>query len=162
MNFCFWPNNPSGEFEYDSMTRNLEKVLIKDPEFFTCDRLIDVTEEWLREHVFALPKDNKFCLVNERARILNEVGYVIKTEFDSSFYEFVKRANFSCPKFVENIVKHFSGFRDEAIYNGDQIFFYKRAQILCSDLIGAWSDKEHEINFSDTQQLTMFADYRVP
>lgn len=162
MNFCFWPNNPSGEFEYDSMTRNLEKVLIKDPEFFTCDRLIDVTEEWLREHVFALPKDNKFCLVNERARILNEVGYVIKTEFDSSFYEFVKRANFSCPKFVENIVKHFSGFRDEAIYNGDQIFFYKRAQILCSDLIGAWSDKEHEIKFSDTQQLTMFADYRVP
>ena len=31
MNFCFWPNNQSGKFEYDSMTRNLEKVLIKDP-----------------------------------------------------------------------------------------------------------------------------------
>lgn len=160
MNFCFWPNNPSGEFEYDSMTRNLEKVLINDPQFFTCDRLIEVTEDWLREHVFA--NNSKFCLVNERARILNEVGYVIKTEFDSSFYEFVKRANFSCPKFVEMIVKHFSGYRDEAIYNGDQIFFYKRAQILCSDLIGAWSDVEHEQKFSETAELTMFADYRVP
>ena len=48
MNFCFWPNNPAGEFEYDSMTRNLEKVLINDKEFFTCARLINVTEEWLR------------------------------------------------------------------------------------------------------------------
>ena len=36
MNFCFWPNNESGKFEYDSMTRNLEKVLKTDPEFFTC------------------------------------------------------------------------------------------------------------------------------
>ena len=36
MNFCFWPKNESGKFEYDSMTRNLEKVLKTDPEFFTC------------------------------------------------------------------------------------------------------------------------------
>jgi len=99
MNFCFWPNNPSGEFEYDSMTRNLEKVLIKDPEFFTCDRLIDVTEEWLREHVYE--NNSKFCLVNERARILNEVGYIIKTEFDSSFYEFVKSQTFH----VQNLLR---------------------------------------------------------
>ena len=60
------------------------------------------------------------------------------------------------------IVQHFSGFRDEAIYDGEQIFFYKRAQILCADLIGAFSDIEHAQNFSNREALTMFADYRVP
>jgi hypothetical protein len=49
------------------------------------------------------------------------------------------------------VVKNFSGFRDEAVYNGEQVFFYKRAQILCSDLIGAWTDINHEMKFSETQ-----------
>ena len=43
-NFCFWPDNKSGVFEYEQMTRNLEKVLKSDPQFFTCDRLIEVDE----------------------------------------------------------------------------------------------------------------------
>jgi hypothetical protein len=82
MNFCFWPDNPSGNFEYDSMTRNLEKVLKSDPEFFTCDRLIEVNSEWLRANVFT----PNFCLVDERARIINEMAHVIKHRYNQSFY----------------------------------------------------------------------------
>ena len=33
---------------------------------------------------------------------------------------------------------------------------------LCADLIGALNDIEHEQNFKNTNELTMFADYRVP
>ena len=44
MNFCFWPGNPSGVFEYEHITKNLEALLIKDPEFFTCERLLQVDE----------------------------------------------------------------------------------------------------------------------
>ena len=73
MNFCFWPNNPSGVFEYEHITRNLEKLLINDPKFFTCPRLSVVTEEFLRKHIF--PKS--FCLINERARIVREMAKVI-------------------------------------------------------------------------------------
>jgi hypothetical protein len=62
----------------------------------------------------------------------------------------------------------FTGFRDEAIFNGEQIFFYKRAQILVADLYGALSERQNPIDgkstpqFTDLEQLTMFADYRVP
>ena len=42
---------------------------------------------------------------------------------------------------VREIAKEFTGFRDEAIYNGEQIFFYKRAQILVADLYGALSER---------------------
>lgn len=88
MNFCFWPENPSGVFEYDSMTRNLEKILIKDPQFFTVERLLQVDEAFLRENVFKTEKP--FCLVSERARIIREVASVIKSRYDSSFENFVK------------------------------------------------------------------------
>ena len=39
INFCLWPDNPSGEFEYEHKARNLEKLLDEDPEFFTPKRL---------------------------------------------------------------------------------------------------------------------------
>eukprot|EP00355_Strombidium_rassoulzadegani_P007426 CAMPEP_0168619986 /NCGR_PEP_ID=MMETSP0449_2-20121227/6893_1 /TAXON_ID=1082188 /ORGANISM="Strombidium rassoulzadegani, Strain ras09" /LENGTH=47 /DNA_ID= /DNA_START= /DNA_END= /DNA_ORIENTATION= len=46
---------------------------------------------------------------------------------------------------VAKIVQEFSGFRDEAIYQGEQVFFYKRAQILVADLIGALDDYGSDI-----------------
>ena len=142
------------------MTRNLEKLLIKDPEFFTCARLSQVTESFLREHVFNT--EFEFCLVDERARIINEMAYVVQTHFNGSFYTFVESSGFDASQFVSQVVRYIPGFRDEAIYNGRQIFFYKRAQILCADLIGAYSDISHDKKFQNTQELTMFADYRVP
>ena len=102
MNFCFWPNNPSGNFEYDSMTRNLEKILKNDPEFFKCDRLICVTEDFLRENVFNGMQE--FCLVDERARIINEMAAVIENEYNSSFYDFVVASGFDCVNMVNLIV----------------------------------------------------------
>lgn len=107
------------------MTRNLEKVLKADPDFFTCQRLLAVSEQDLRTKVFNT--DFQFCLVDERARILNEVGHVILTKFNSSFIQFVETSNFDAPTFVNLVVEYLSGFRDEAIYEGRQVFFYKRA-----------------------------------
>ena len=75
MNFCFWPDNPAGVFEYEHITKNLETLLKNDPDFFTCERLIKVDEEFLRNNVFITEKP--FCLVNERARIVNEVASII-------------------------------------------------------------------------------------
>jgi len=42
------------------------------------------------------------------------------------------------------------------------VFFYKRAQILVADLVGAYSDFGFNAEWKNQQALTMFADYRVP
>lgn len=58
-----------------------------------------------------------------------------------------------------------AGFRDEAVYEGRQVAFYKRAQILVADLWGAYGRKTEggsPFAFRDVEALTMFADYRVP
>ena len=72
MNFCFWPDNPSGVFEYENMTRNLEKLLDTDPEFFTPLRLSEATEDFIREKVY--DGNEKFALVDERARLVRQLG----------------------------------------------------------------------------------------
>jgi hypothetical protein len=46
------------------------------------------------------------------------MAFVIENEFESSFYNFLKFSDFDCVKIVENIVRYFSGFRDEAIFKG--------------------------------------------
>jgi hypothetical protein len=56
------------------------------------------------------------------------------------------------------LIREIPGFRDEAIYKGGQVHFYKWAQILAADLYGAFNSKWPTY----LKNLTMFADYRVP
>ena len=79
-----------------------------------------------------------------------------------SFEQFVAQSGFDCPGLVRELVCSFPGFRDQAIYHGHQVFFYKRAQILVADLVGAYSDFGATVEWKNQQALTMFADYRVP
>ena len=69
----------------------------------------------------------EFALLEERARIVREVGTVIQYFYKSSFLKFLESCDFDAAKMVRQIAMEFTGFRDEAIYNGEQIFFYKRA-----------------------------------
>ena len=62
---------------------------------------------------------------------------------------------------VEILTRTFPNFRDHSIYEGNQIFLYKRVQILVGDLWGAF-EKEDYGKFNDIEKLTMFPDYRVP
>ena len=52
INFCFWPDNPEGEFEYEHMAKNLASILDSDPEFFTAARLATVTEQVIRDRIY--------------------------------------------------------------------------------------------------------------
>lgn len=105
MNFCFWPDNPSGVFEYIHITKNLEKILRANPEFFTCAELKKVNREYLKEHVFTTEKE--FCLLESRALMLNEIAQQVEKHFNSSFYSFVEQSNFDAPTFVSMVAQYF-------------------------------------------------------
>lgn len=167
LNYCFWPNAP---FEYDDLAKNLFEILKNEPTFFTSERLSCITPQEVKEKIFKCD----FCILTERARMLREVFSVIQKYYGGSCIKFVEAAQNDAVKLVKQIVDSFTGFRDQAIHKGCQVFFYKRAQILVSDIYLAYADikksvKEEElskykcINFGDTiKELTMFADYRVP
>ena len=77
----------------------------------------------------------------------------------------VKMAKNSAVRLVQIILQFFPHFRDTAVYKGRLIHFYKRAQILVGDVWAAFgkpTDTSHPCYFPDINNLTMFADYRVP
>ena len=165
LNYCFWPNFP---FEYYDLSKNLYEILKNNIKFFEIDFLKNIQAKDLKENLFKCD----FCLLEERARMLREVFNVISLYFNNSCREFIKKCNKNAVQLVKNIIDNFCCFRDQAIYNGEQVFFYKRAQILVSDLYIAYKDLikvtgKNEINEvldfgTSINNLTMFADYRVP
>jgi hypothetical protein len=60
-----------------------------------------------------------FALLEERARIVREVGVVIQNYYNDSFIQYIDRANWDAVRLVRQIAMDFTGFRDEAIYNGE-------------------------------------------
>jgi hypothetical protein len=97
MNFCFWPGNPAGNFEYEHMTKNLAKILHTNPECFSAELLSAMTSEWLNQFVF---NNLDFALLEERARIVREVGIVIQTYYGGSFIKYLSNVDYDAVKLV--------------------------------------------------------------
>lgn len=90
-----------------------------------------------------------------------QVGEVLISKFSGKVSNLVRQANQSAVKLVGLVVESFPGFRDQSIYSGKQVFYYKRAQIFVADVYGAFQGHGFG-RFHDIDALTMFADYRVP
>lgn len=73
----------------------------------------------------------------------------------------LKEADKSAVKLLDIIVTNFPCFQDEAVFKDHKVSFYKRAQILVADIWNFFSGTGLG-EFKDVEELTMFADYRVP
>lgn len=73
----------------------------------------------------------------------------------------VKEADGSGVKLLELVIENFPCFRDEAEYKNEKVGLYKRAQILVGDIWACFENKGLGY-FKDIDQITAFADYRVP
>lgn len=119
--------------------------------------------------------------IEERCRLIVELSSSLIAFHAGSACTFISKANCSADMLVYLILSSFAGFRDTAIEGnkGRGVCFYKRAQILVADLWAAlgngqkeeqYSAKEAEdtslpfdiCQFHDIEQITTFADYRVP
>lgn len=153
LNFCFWP---LPGYEYEHLASSLKRTLENDPTAFSADRLIALTEEeltrWLQPppefpligeaaaaagagRVLPIP------LVSTRTRLLREVGTALKACFEGQAAALVRAAKGSAIKLVRLVTTAFPGFRDQAQFAGEQVFFYKRAQIFVGDVWGAFGGK---------------------
>jgi len=154
LNFCFWQS----DWEYDTLATSLKNILINDPNAFKPENLLKLDFATFKATVFL---GVEFPLIKERLRLIHELANSCIKYHKGEFSNIVKSANNSTEELVETIARTFLGFQDHAIYEGEQVFFYKRAQILVGDIWGAFRGEGLGF-FKDTNCLTMFADYRVP
>jgi hypothetical protein len=100
-------------------------------------------------------------LVGDRLTCLREVGQVLLDKYDGQFVNVIKRASGSAAHLAALVAHEFPSFNDVASYGGSEVYFYKRAQLLVTDLWGAFSGKGWGA-FTDLDSLTAFADYKLP
>ena len=86
---------------------------------------------------------------------------VVGHNFKGSFVNLIQLADKSAVSLLNILTSNFPNFQDHSIYEGHQIHFYKRAQILIGDIYGKFNGCGLG-EFKDIDQLTMFPDYRVP
>jgi hypothetical protein len=126
LNFCFWPSKTG--MEYDVLATTLKKLLETDADVFSAVRLQSLTPAALAAW---FPQHDVPC-VEERCTKLNELGTVLAASFGASALNLLKAARQSAVRLVNLLVSHFPGFRDEAVYNGRQVW----AHVSCS---AVWS-----------------------
>ncbi|MDI6806256.1 MAG: queuosine salvage family protein [Candidatus Aenigmarchaeota archaeon] len=104
-------------------------------------------------------------MLDERVKILNEVGRALLEKYDGHFYNLVEETNkraFSEDDekgIVDLLVNNFPSFNDISPYKTHVLKFYKRAQLT----VGMLYDKLREkFEIKDVDELTVFADYQLP
>lgn len=166
LNFCFWP---TPDFEYDTLALSLKRVLEEDSTAFNAENLANTDAKTLNSW---FPSDKQLPNIEERVIRLQELGHALMGEdnrFGGLAINMVRAANNSAKELVRLLLQYIPGFRDTSIYNGRLIHLYKRVQILVGDIWAAYGrpttagkTESGVFCFNDIDQLTMFADYRVP
>ncbi len=100
-------------------------------------------------------------LLDERVHVLQEVGQTLQDLYLGKFTYIIEDAKGSAVKLANTVATQFSTLKDVAQYNGRDVVFLKRAQILAADLWGAFRGESFG-EFRDIDHLTIFADYRLP
>ncbi|MGD9712518.1 MAG: queuosine salvage family protein [Thermomicrobiales bacterium] len=180
LNFCFWSNDPQRRWRisyggeswdgYWALVAALRRAVddgepVWDAAFL---RDLDVTtvETMLRP---SDPADPPIPLVEERWRNLTELGRGLlhfqtvhgAPADESPVQTLLRVADRSAVRLIEIVRRWFPSFDDAVEWNGSRVVFLKRAQILVADLSAAFSGVGPGA-FHDLNELTAFADYKVP
>ncbi|KAJ3370891.1 hypothetical protein HDU91_005764, partial [Kappamyces sp. JEL0680] len=170
LNFSFWTErHPTGQaFQIDghkgywSLCAAINRAL---------DAGIPVTSaRWMAEctpaafdRVFA--PDNGCQEIPMRAtriNVLRRAGAILLARFPDGISSLIRSANRSALALLEGLFAAFGDlFYDGSVYHGEAVVFHKRAQIFVADLWACF-DGQGLGAFDDINQITMFADYRVP
>ncbi|XP_033746759.1 queuosine salvage protein-like [Pecten maximus] len=170
LNFSFWSMNDNEKFKvtykgteytgYWSWVAALNRALdngipLTDPSYYA-----SVSKEELC-NIFKSDTDCDVPLLEERLQVLQEAGKVLLKKYDGSFVNCIEKCGKSAQTLLKLVVTDFQSYRDETEYNGKQVAFYKRAQILIADIWACFEGKNYG-EFHDIDTMTMFADYRIP
>lgn len=97
-------------------------------------------------------------LLKERFACLKEMNAFLK-KYDKPFSEIIKKMH-EDSKLLEFLINNLPFFEDISSYNGHDVYFYKRAQLLTSDILHALEAKtDIPVDYS---HLIGCADYKIP
>lgn len=188
LNFCFW-GKPKWTIEYKGKTldgywalaASLKRAADEDPRVLGADFLANISPDELAN---ILRGKGEIPLFAKRWRNVRELGTVLRDQWDGSAARLVESAQGDAARLARSIAESFSSFNDIAVYRLPDtkktivppprvsasppppislapVHFFKRAQILVTDLWGSFGGKQWG-EFRNIDVLTAFADYKLP
>ena len=168
LNFCFWAEKKQPRWSIDykgetlngywaeaaALTRAVEEGLL----LWDAQYLSTISAEAIA-HIFRGAQT--IPLLQRRVENAQEVGRVLLQMYDGQFVYALEQAKGSAIQLVQQLVAHFPSFRDVATYHGREVRFFKRAQICAADIAASFHGKQWG-TFTDLDQLTIYADYKLP
>ena len=120
---------------------------------------VDFSEISFDEFKHLLKGNVNIPLLKERYETITEVSKIVNEKMNGNFYNYIKNLS-SDVELLDLIVNSFKTFKDERIYNGKTIYFYKLAQLLTSDILHIRGYLENvKVDYSN---LIGCADYKIP
>jgi len=168
INFCFWPPMGRAKWEitygseklsgYYALAAALKQAVETGIPITDAGYLAELS---LDEFKRILGGQGELQLMETRQQNLNELGRVLMSEYAGKAHSLVESAHRSAVELARLLSRKISSFRDISAFQGQKTFFLKRAQIFGADLYGAFGGKKWG-NFNDINELTAFADYKLP
>lgn len=168
LNFCFWTERGQKRWTieyrgevlhgYWAKTAALKRAVEENIPLWDAQFLSTIDEKTLA-HIFR--GEGTIPLLEQRVANAREIGQVLLDHFQGQFSSLIEQAGGSAVKLVSLLVHYFPAFQDTAHYRTHTIRFYKHAQICVSDLHNAFKGQQWGA-FNDLEQLTIFADYKLP
>lgn len=167
INFCYW-GEPKWTVEIDGKFYDggiaLVKALVKGVKdgypLLKAEYLASLSEKDLRK---ILSGNVEIPLFKERLKNLRRLGKVLVKKFNSSFMAVVKKGEYDAVKIVEVLVNDFPEvFNDEIDFHGNKVRFYKRAQLIPAGFYDLIQQGLVSFKLKSYEELTAFADYKVP
>ena len=144
LNFSFWGSGRG----YWQLAESLRGAFDAGDPLWEPARLLELDEAGLTAVI------GEFPIPARRLAALHELARLAEREADGSLARLVTP---SAPELAEFLSRNLESFRDVSIYGDFEVPLLKRAQIAAADLGGSGA-----LGFEDVDQLTCFADYKLP
>jgi hypothetical protein len=154
-----WKAQRKGKSTYKGVASAL-KAYIEQGNSLNATFAAQTTPEQLAA-IFNVTPD--FEMVKMFANSLNQLGQFVVQEYEGEYANLLDSlpGPNTAAQLVELLTSRLSCFDDRAEYQGQPVYFYKRAQILVNDLYLAFNGVGFG-DFPDISHLTVFADNLVP
>jgi len=144
LNFSFW-GAPGG---YWRLAESLRDAFDRGDPLWEPERLLALDAQSLTAIIGELP------IMDRRVAALHELAGLAVREARGELARLVPP---SAPELAGYLFRNLESFRDVSRYGELEVPFLKRAQIAAADLWGSGA-----VAFPDVDQLTCFADYKLP
>ena len=111
--------------------------------------------------LFKSSNKHSIPLLKERQQNLREAGQILKEKFKGKFINVLEKSDWDAVKLVKLVFENFPSFYDVTTFNNQPVYFFKRAQIIAED-ITYFKKQDQRANLKNLNQLTAFANYKIP